>query len=114
MRSVILNDLAVTAFGFFFPLVRLAYTHALMDTHLVLLQVTSYVSRVLVIVCMYAFFCLFLFSVALITVELISPSGVNPLPCPLMVHTAQPAGCTYVFMHYGLCEMHIYSLYVVI
>lgn len=100
---------------FCFPLVRLTYTHALMDTHLVLLQVTSCISRVLVIVCMYAFFfCLFLFSVELITVELISPGGVNPLPCPLVVHTAQPAVCTYVFMHYGLREMHIYSLYVVI
>lgn len=33
-----------------------------------------------------------------------------------MVHTAQPLcmHVPYVFMHYELCEMHIYSLYVLI
>ena len=31
-----------------------------------------------------------------------------------MVHTAQQTVCMYVFMHYELCEMHIYSLYVFI
>lgn len=67
----------------------------------------SCISWVHVNVCM----CL---SVEFISVELISLGGcVNP-SLSLMVHTAQPTVCMYVFMHYESCEMHIYSLYVLI
>lgn len=73
------------------------YTHTPSWTRLVLLQVTP-ISSCLICVC--------------ISVGLISPGCVIPPPPSLilMVHTAQPTVCMYVFMHYEPCEMHIYWL----